>query len=848
MTIVGCLVLVGWAFDLAALKSVLPGLATMKANTALGFILAGVSLWLLGTEQANQRTRCIAQACAGIVALLGLLTLSEYLFGWDLGIDQLLIRDLQTDPEASKPGRMAPATALNFLMLGAALLLLDVETRHGHRLSEALTLLTVITSLLASIGYSYNAESLYGVHLYSSMALHTALTFIALSIGVLFARPDRELMAIITGDRPGSFTARRLLPAAVVIPMVLGWLRLEGQRAEVYGTEFGLALFATLNIIIFAALIWWSARSLNQTDTRRKQAEEALQARHEELQSLHEIGQTVLNCLDLQSTVEGILDKALSICSFDIGVIRLLDPRSKSLQPVASRGYRNPGDVNPHSIEAKDPTAGKIQTAALSSSGAYTVENVPATPGLRTLKREGAHTAILIPVRAENQVLGTILLASRTPRKFLPQEVRLLETLASQLGIAVQKTLLHEKTHQNLERIRALHEMDLAITSTLDLRTILDILLEKIDRLLPFVTATTVRLLNRETGKLEPVACRNLDEEEWKVATAAATASGLGRMLREKNTPVMVLNAQTDPRSLAPEFLRKYGLVSSLRVPLVAKDEVLGVLTFFTKEEHQFTDEEVEFLTTLGAQAAAAVHNSQLYEESVRASKVKDEFLSVMSHELRTPLNVVMGYTGMMKDGMLGGINPEQEKALEKILRQSRDQLVMVNQILQTTHIESGGGKIEVYEVAPTELLEGLKSDYELSSSEDLSLIWDYPSDLPIMRTDGTKLKQILQNLINNAIKFTPKGHIAISARHDPASETVEFKVEDTGVGIAKEFLPAIFEMFRQVDSSETRLYGGVGLGLYIVKRFSELLGGKVEAESDLGKGSTFTAKIPCEC
>jgi len=239
VTIVGCLVLVGWAFEIAALKSVLPGLVTMKANTALAFILGGVSLWLLQSEQANQRTRRIAQICAFIVALLGLLTLSEDLFCWDLGIDQLLFQDLQTDPEISKPGRMASATALNFLMLGTALLLLDVEILRGHYPAEWLGLVPVLSSTIALIGYTYGVQALYRVPAYSSVALHTALAFLVLSLGLLWARPNRGLMAIISSHSVAGLTARRLLPAAFFIPLALGWLRLEGQRAEVTAQSSG---------------------------------------------------------------------------------------------------------------------------------------------------------------------------------------------------------------------------------------------------------------------------------------------------------------------------------------------------------------------------------------------------------------------------------------------------------------------------------------------------------------------------------------------------------------------------------------------------------------------------------
>src|SRR5690349_15655946 len=165
----------------------------------------------------------------------------------------------------------------------------------------------------------------------------------------------------------------------------------------------------------------------------------------------------------------------------------------------------------------------------------------------------------------------------------------------------------------DLESLRALREIDVAITSSLDLHCILNILLEKIDLFLPYAVST-IRLVNHETGQLEPVACRNLDEREWKAETSSQ--SNLRRVLPRENSPLVVRNAQIDPRALSSEFLRRHGLVSLLRVPLIVKQETLGILTFFTREEHNFSKAEIEFLSLLGSRAATAIHNARLYEKT----------------------------------------------------------------------------------------------------------------------------------------------------------------------------------------------------------------------------------------
>lgn len=428
-------------------------------------------------------------------------------------------------------------------------------------------------------------------------------------------------------------------------------------------------------------------------------------------------------------------------------------------------------------------------------------------------------------------------------------------------------------------RLAALHEINLAATSTLDLGTVLKVLLENIDFFLPY-SAATLRLLNKDTGLLEPLACRNLDEEEWK-SERWKGGRGVADVVFENKAPLIIKNVQKDPRVRDPEFFRKHGLVAYLGVPLTVKDEIFGVLAFYTKEERIFSEREVEFLTTLSGQAAIAIHNAQLHQQTryqavelEEANKVKDEFLRVMSHELRTPLNVIMGYTEMVKDHLLGETTSEQQNALEKVAGHTKDLLTMVNGILQVTTIEAQKVKVENHEFDLGDFFDTLRSGYEIPTGKPITFHWDYPANLPVVVSDDQKLKHIFQNLINNAIKFTDKGQIRVSAkirsgnghqagnghghsagnghsagedqRTKSGEQIIEFRVTDTGIGIPKQKIPVIFEMFRQGDSSETRLHGGVGLGLYIAKNFTQLLDGSIEVETEERKGSTFIVSIPC--
>lgn len=457
-------------------------------------------------------------------------------------------------------------------------------------------------------------------------------------------------------------------------------------------------------------------------------------------------------------------------------------------------------------------------------------------------------------------------------------------TIAHAIGIFKQKLIqLSEseaKAVRHLDQIRALQEIDQAITSTLNLHDVLEVLLEKIDLPLPY-SAATVRLLNDESGLLEPVACRNLDETEWKAGQWKG-GRGIPNAVFETKRPIFISDVCSDHRVKDPAFYRKHNLVSYMGVPLMIRGEPFGVLSFYTKEEHRFSDEEAEFLIALAGQAAVAIHNSQLYEEMKdlaadlsRSNNVKDEFLSVMSHELRTPLNVVLGYAAMIKDGLLGNVSPEQAEALGKIVSRAKDQLAMISGILQATRMEAERANAEKKEFSLRDFLDDLRATYEVPLDKDLAILWSYSRNVPAITSDRDKIKHVLQNLINNAIKFTEKGSVAISVRvvdvEDPIAPSApaadassghngeprslkagnrmrwaEFKVTDTGIGIPGNALPYIFEKFHQGDSSETRAYGGVGLGLYIVKEYTELLGGSIEVESKPAGGATFTVRIPC--
>ena len=277
VALISVFVLIGWQFDVRVLKQVVPGLAAMNPATAVAFLLGAAALHLLSSVSTSPRGArdLIGHGCAGVVLAIGILRLGDYLLEWEIGIDQTLFRSELASSGAMMPNRMAPNTALGCILIGLGLLTLNVETRRGRRPAHVLGLCVAALGLLALIGYAYGRHEFYRVASFIPMALHTALAFVLLATGIVVARIDRGLTAILTSKGVGGATARRLLPAALGFPFFLGWLALGGERAGFY--ESATAFLVVASIASFTALILSTSWSLDVADAKRQRAEAELQ-------------------------------------------------------------------------------------------------------------------------------------------------------------------------------------------------------------------------------------------------------------------------------------------------------------------------------------------------------------------------------------------------------------------------------------------------------------------------------------------------------------------------------------------------------------------------------------------
>ncbi|MBX9255436.1 PAS domain S-box protein [Desmonostoc muscorum CCALA 125] len=345
--LVGNLVLIGWWLEIDLLKRGFPGSpATMKFNTALCFVLSGMSLWLFlrggenrGRGAGGQRGRgertiqnyryswtlLFSRVCAIAVTTIAGLTICEYLFGWNFGIDELVIRDSPSSLATSHPGRMGVNTALNFMLVSVALQFLIHQRNHrSYWYAQILALIATLISFQALMGYAYKVKVLYGLAPYTtSMALHTAVLFNLLGIGILWARAEQGLMRVVTSDNYGGLLARRLLVAAIAVPFILGWVIVEGQRAGQYDPAFAVSVFAIILIVIFTVLIWQSARVIEHlshqrdiSDDLRRCAQEALRAYEDKLASFVDANVIGIVFADVYGGIHKVNDEYLRIIGY----------------------------------------------------------------------------------------------------------------------------------------------------------------------------------------------------------------------------------------------------------------------------------------------------------------------------------------------------------------------------------------------------------------------------------------------------------------------------------------------------------------------------------------------------
>jgi signal transduction histidine kinase len=591
--------------------------------------------------------------------------------------------------------------------------------------------------------------------------------------------------------------------------------------------------------------------------------EQKVEQRTKEISALYGVTTAVNQSLALEDILNAVIAKTTEMFHFESTRVFLFDDEMQELQLGASyeadnehmtgiRVLKRGQGVLGHVAETGEPMMFEdVRTdpryAALSATKA-------------TLNAKLGFFAVF-PIKTQARVFGVILFSAQSPRKLTVDETRLLTSMSEHLAVAVEKASLFRQSEMRSRQLSVLNTIGAAVSQSLNLEMVLNEAIEKMIEKLNF-DAAWIYILDPSGEELSLKAYRGLGEDIALSIAKRNLSTGVTAKIFETGERLVFEDFQNDTtyRHLSDRHkIASIGFASAAGFPIKTNEKVIGVLHLANKTARHFPADELQLIESIAQEIGVGAENARLFEqvnqktaelgqmnqELKEANQAKDEFLSVMSHELRTPLNVITGYAEVLSQGVLGEIQREQMHAVKTISFQSRELLRMINEILQVGSIEAGKVKAHCENVNLLDFLVEVKSGYEILSKKEISLHWNIPSSLPIVRTDGEKLKHVLQNLINNAIKFTENGSVTVSTKY--ASTGIEFKVKDTGIGMPQDMLPSIFQMFRQLDSSSTRSYGGSGVGLYIVKKFVDLLGGEIEVESILGEGSTFTVTLPLD-
>jgi len=475
--------------------------------------------------------------------------------------------------------------------------------------------------------------------------------------------------------------------------------------------------------------------------------------------------------------------------------------------------------------------------------------------------RLGFQAALAAPMLREGAPIGVILVERAEAHAFSSKQIEMLKTFADQAVIAIENVRLFKELQartadlsRSVEELKALGEVGAAVSSTLELETVLTTILTQANKLAG-TQAGQIFDYDEATEELRPRATIGYTQ---KIADALRgdplrKGEGVTGQAVAKRQPVQVADvaAENAYESRVRDLMIESGFRAVLAVPLIREDQVMGALTVTRKQPGAFSQQLVDLLTTFASQSALAIQNARLFLEIEQkshelqvASQHKSQFLANMSHELRTPLNAILGYTELIVDQIYGPVPDKIRDVLERVQKSGRHLLGLINDVLDLSKIEAGQLVLSRSAFTFEEVAQSVATAVgSLAAEKKLQLVVNVPPGLPVANGDERRITQVLLNLVGNAIKFTDAGEVAVRVTLPDGMFVVS--VADTGPGIREEDRQKIFEEFQQVDSSSTKIKGGTGLGLAIAKRIVEMHGGRIWVESTVGKGSTFFFSIP---
>lgn len=602
--------------------------------------------------------------------------------------------------------------------------------------------------------------------------------------------------------------------------------------------------------------------------TEAKLIEADLRGHTETVETVNRIGRVLSAELDLQKLVQAVTDAAteLSGARFGSFFYNVLDNRGASYMLYTLSGVPRAAFAHfpmPRATDLFGPTfrgEGTIRIEDVKKDERYGKNS----PYYGMPKGHLPVTSYLaVPVTSRTgEVLGGLFFGHPEAGVFTEREARIVEGLAAQTAIAMDNARLFETAHDARAQAEAaerrsafLAEASAVLASSLDYEPTLA---SVASLAVPHIADWCVIDMIEPDGQVRRVAAAHVDPAKMTLARELQqrypphhdNPRGVMQVLRSgepelyPELPDEMLEQSTQDAEHV-RLLRELGLKSVIVVPLSARGRIIGAITLIYGESGRtYGADDLSLAEDLARRAALAVDNARLYQESEIINRAKDEFLATLSHELRTPLTAVLGWAHLLRSGRIDRESSTQ--ALETIERNARAQAQLIDDLLDVSRIITGKLRLEVREVdVPPVIQSAIEAVRPAAEAKGIRLQTMLDLSAGPISGDPDRLQQIIWNLISNAIKFTPRDG-RVEVRLERVESHVEIAVHDTGAGIKPEFLPHVFDRFRQADSTTTRTQGGLGLGLAIVRHLVELHGGTVHADSrGEGQGATFVIKLP---
>ena len=811
VTVITLIVLTGWLFDLPLLRSFSPGQIEMKILTAVAFLFAGAALFLLVPD--SRVTRRLGLGAAITILVLAVSSLIEAASGADLFGASPLVFDVPRAPETIHPGRMAPLTAALFVA-GALGMILAAGTGKLSRLAvQAMLVVLLAGSLIVLIGSIYDSASLRTFGAQTPMAIPTAIAFLALTAGVATLRvPEGHLLRIMAGSGPASSLARRLIPAAIAVPILFGWLRILGQRRGLYDLEFGAAMFVVLMIVAFLVLIGSAAMRLDREDYQRKAAEARLRGL---VTAQQEIARGGLN-----------FDEILRLVTTHAQKVTAADGAAIATMTDGVIEYRTGNGIGGALTGTPYPVDSCLAGRVLKTGEMHFSEDSLRDVRVNQLMRDraGFLSEAIVPLRDDHRVIAALGVMSTRPHAFSADDFGVLQLI----GSFASGSLAHAEAFAASERQVAVRSAELSslqkqFTAFLENTPTLSFI-KDVGGSYVYANPRLLRLLGRSLDEI--VGTTGFD---CLPAATAREMHAADQAVLKLGTPLETIDTIPLP-SGEPGFW----LMSRFRISDSGGRHLLGAVGVdITQRKHA-----EQQLHALNDELEQRVFDRTAQLET--ANQELEAFSYSVSHDLRAPLRAVDGYARMLQEDYLDKLESEGRRFLETIRAEAARMGTLIDDLLAFSRI--GRQPLALAPISMKTLFSEIFNELKQAVPDrtiDLTL-----HDLPPALADRTAVGQVIVNLLSNAIKFTSGRPVAkIEVGFELRESETVYIVRDNGAGFDDRYADKLFEVFQRLHKSEE--FEGTGVGLAIVQRVVKRHGGEVWAEAAVGEGASFYFTLP---